>query len=139
MKVFICWLISLADILGVWSAVYMLIALGTRSTANLGEYAAYIPNNPHYAIAGCIAAIIPAIITAIFGIKNYDLTMSRGIIRWTSPLNFFKSSVAYFFKTLFLTGAVWAALITFCLFKCFPNTNFEWVLIAVKKFLHLFI
>ena len=56
MKIVICWLISIADTLGVFSFLYMLSALGTKPTDDLGEYAAYIPNNPHYAIAGGIAA-----------------------------------------------------------------------------------
>ncbi len=139
MKVFICWLISVADTIGLLSFIYMLSALGTKPEDDLGAYAAYIPNDFHYAVAGGVAAIIPAIATAIYGTLNYELTLSWAVIRWMSPLNIFKNRVVYFFKSLILSGAVWAALFTFCLFKCFPNTNFEWVLETVKRFVHLFI
>ena len=139
MKFVICWLISVADTLGVFSSLYMLFALGRRPGEDLGVFAAYLPNDFHYAWAGAVFAILPAIATAIYGTMNYDLTLSRGIIRWTSPLNYFENSVVYFFKSLILTGAVWAALITFFLFKCFPNYNFAWTLDMVKSFVHIFI
>lgn len=139
MRIFICWLITLSDLLGIPSGLYILYALGRHTAEDLGVYAAYIPTDFHVVVAGSVAAIIPAIATAMFGSINYNLLLSWAIIRWMSPLNIFTNKIYYFFKTLFLTGAVWAALITFFLYKCFPNTSFEWVLNMIKGFVHLFI
>lgn len=125
MKIFICWLINVCDWVGELSIVYMVIAFSTKPT-NCSWLNQYIPTDSHFAIAGGIMAVIPAIITAIYAALNYELVLSWAVIRWMSPLNIVTNQFFYFFKTLFLSGASWAALLTYLTFKLNPNANLEW-------------
>lgn len=128
MRVFICWLISMSDWVGELSLFYVFLVFGGADGIK-PEYAfiaEMIPPDIHFLIAGSVMAIIPAIITAIYGTINYDLVLSWAIVRWMSPLNIFTNQVFYFFKTLFLSGAAWAALFTYLTYKFFPNANLEW-------------
>lgn len=138
MRVFICWLINAADWVGELSIIYMVIAFSTKPT-NISWLNQYIPTDPYFSIAGALIAIIPAIITAIYATINYDLVLSWAVIRWMSPLNIVTNQFFYFFKTLFLSGAAWAAFITCLLFRLFPNENFKWSLNIMKSIYHLFV
>ena len=135
MRVFICWLISLSDWVGELSLYYVFLVF-SGSNSIKPEYAfiaEMIPPNIHFLVAGCVMAVIPAIITAIYGTINYDLVLSWAVVRWMSPLNIVTNQVFYFFKTLFLSGAAWAALFTYFTFKYFPNANLEWFTNMVKS------
>ena len=126
---FICWLISMSDWVGELSLYYVLLVLGGAGADNLKPdafLAGMMPPDIRFLVVGSVMAIIPAIVTAIYGTINYDLVLSWSIVRLMSPLNIFTNQVFYFFKTLFLSGAAWAALFTYLSFKYFPNTNLEW-------------
>lgn len=136
MRIFLCWLINVCDWVGELSIFYMFIAIQGNSFEFNEQYAflyKYFPVDGHFAILGGILAIIPALVTAIYAAINYDLVLSWAVIRWMSPLNIFTSIVFYFFKTLFLMGAVWAALFTYLTFKFFPNADLSWTTSFLKS------
>lgn len=128
MRVFICWLISMLDWVGELSLYYIFLSfVGSKEIKPEYAYIAEIvPDDIHFLLAGSIIAIIPAIITAVYGTINYDLVLSWAVVRWMSPLNVFSNQVFYFFKTLFLSGAAYAALFTYILFRYFPDTDLKW-------------
>lgn len=127
MRVFICWLINVCDWVGELSIVYMVIAVSENTQTNNTFLNDLIPTDIHFAIAGALMAIIPAFVTAVYATLNYDLLLSWAVIRWMSPLNIVTNQFFYFFKTLFLSGAAWAAILTILTFKLFPNANLEWI------------
>ena len=138
MRVFICWLINVCDWVGELSIVYLILAISKHETTS-DFINQYVPSDPHFAIAGGVMAIIPAIVTAIYATLNYELVLSWAVIRWMSPLNIVTSKIFYFFKTLFLSGAAWAALLTILSFKLFPNANMDWALNLLKIIIGVFI
>ena len=127
MRVFICWLINACDWIG-----------------GLSFYAWFVilPLWKKVVVFGSIVAIIPAFITAIYAAMNYELMLSRGMIRWMSPLNIVTNRFYYFFKVLFLSGAAWSVIISYCAHKFFPNENFDWLVPflknVVERISHLF-
>ena len=125
MRVFICWLINVCDWVGEISIYYMILALSEEAAQSNSFLSQYFPTNFHFAVAGAVLAIIPAIITAVYATLNYDLVLSWAIIRWMSPLNIVTNQFFYFFKTLILSGAAWAAFLTYLTFRLFPNANLE--------------
>lgn len=48
-----------------------------------------------------IASLILSIFTTIFAWNHYDETISRGLRRWTSNLDFFRGSVGFTLTTFF--------------------------------------
>lgn len=126
MKIFLCWLINVCDWVGELSIAYMLVAIVPHQATNSTFLNQLIPTDSHFALFGAMLAIIPAIITAVYATKNYDLVLSWAVIRWMSPLNIVSNQFYYFFKTLILMGAAWAALLTWLTFKLFPNLNLDW-------------
>lgn len=132
MKVFVCWLINVCDWVGELSIIYLLSAISEKPT-----YFAFLNNNipqdNRFVIAGALMAIIPAIVTAIYATLNYNLVLSWAVVRWMSPLNIITNQFFYFFKTLFLSGAAWAAFITYNMYKWFPNANLDWALPLLRK------
>ena len=138
MRVFICWLINVCDWVGELSIVYLILAISKHETTS-DFINQYVPSDPHFAIAGGVMAIIPAIVTAIYATLNYELVLSWAVIRWMSPLNIVTNKIFYFFKTLFLSGAAWAALLTILSFKLFPNANMDWALNLLKIIIGVFI
>ena len=137
MRVFICWLINVCDWVGELSIVYLILAISKHETTS-DFINQYVPSDPHFAIAGGVMAIIPAIVTAIYATLNYELVLSWAVIRWMSPLNIVTNKIFYFFKTLFLSGAAWAALLTILSFKLFPNANMDWALNLLKIIIGVF-
>ena len=138
MRVFICWLINICDWVGELSIVYLILAISEHDTTS-DLINQYVPPDPHFAIAGGVMAIIPAIVTAIYATLNYELVLSWAVIRWMSPLNIVTNQIFYFFKTLFLSGAAWAAILTILTFKLFPNANMDWALNILKNIIGIFI
>ena len=138
MRVFICWLINVCDWVGELSIVYLILAISEHDTTS-DLINQYVPLDPHFAIAGGVMAIIPAIVTAIYATLNYELVLSWAVIRWMSPLNIVTNQIFYFFKTLFLSGAAWAAILTILTFKLFPNANMDWALNILKNIIGIFI
>ena len=142
MKVFVCWLINVCDWVGELSIVYLLAAISGKPTsyAFLNNY---LPLDYRFVIAGALMAIVPAIVTAIYATMNYNLVLSWAVVRWMSPLNIVTNQFFYFFKTLFLSGAAWAAFLTCLVYKWFPNANLEWALPLMRKIgnyiYHLFV
>lgn len=133
MRVFICWLINVCDWVGELSIAYMFVAIVPHQATNSTFLNQIIPTDPHFAILGAMLAIIPAIVTAVYATMNYDLILSWAVIRWMSPLNIVSNQFYYFFKTLILIGAAWAALLTYLTFKLFPNLNLDWTGPFVRK------
>ena len=138
MRVFICWLISLCDWIGELSFIYVFIALTPHQATNNSFWDQVLPADPHFALVGGLMAIIPAIVTAVYATKNYDLVLSWAVIRWLSPLNIVTNQFFFFFKTLILSGAAWAALFTYFTFRWFPNANFDWTTRLIKSVFALF-
>ena len=113
MRVFICWLISVTDWIG-GLAIYFMIGVVPVLWGS-GVF-----------FLGAMAAIIPAFITATYAAINYELVLSWAVVRWMSPLNIVSNRFYYFIKTLVLSGASWALLISYLAHKLFPNETFEW-------------
>ena len=112
---------------------YMLVAIAPHQPTNSTFVNQLIPTDPHFALFGAMLAIIPAIVTAVYATLNYNLILSWAVIRRMSPLNIISNQFYFFFKTLILMGAVWAALLTCLTFKLFPNLNLDWTLPFVRK------
>lgn len=132
MKVFVCWLINVCDWVGELSIIYLLAAISEEPT-NYAFLNNYLPQDNRFVIAGAFMAIIPAIVTAIYATLNFNLVLSWAVIRWMSPLNIVTNQLFYFFKTLFLSGAAWAAILTFFMYKWFPNADLDWTLPLLKN------
>lgn len=139
MRIFICWLINLCDWVGELSIFYMLVSITPHQATNSHFMDQILPTDPLFAVAGAVMAIIPAIVTAIYATLNYKLVLSWAVIRWMSPLNIVTNQFFYFFKTLFLSGAAWAALLTYLIFKWFPNANLDWIPRLIKSIVGLFV
>lgn len=120
MRVFICWLINACDWLGAISFWFMI---------------AMAPILGNAFFLGVLAAIIPAVITAVYAAINYELMLSWAVIRWMSPLNIVTNRIFYFFKVLVLSGALWALIISYSAHKLFPNESFDWALVLFRKFI----
>lgn len=120
MRLFICWLISVTDWIGGLAIYIMFGVVPVMWGAGVFFW-------------GAMVAIIPAFITAIYAAINYELVLSWAVVRWMSPLNIVSNRVYYFIKTLVLSGAAWALLISYVSHKLFPNEDFEWTIPYVRN------
>ena len=126
MKILITWLISLlTDILG----PLVIIAMLFGNNDSLRQMHA----EGNYVIDFCAtAAVVPAILTAIYAAANYELTLSWAVLRWMSPLNVFSGRISHFFLTLILAGASWAMILIIGISYLFPNARFAWIVPFLK-------
>ena len=107
MKTFLCWGISklegLASLL-IWVVLFTLMAKGEKidSTPQL----AILP-----LIIAVVGAVIPAIFTAIYAVKNFDEVTSYSMLFHLSRSSMLDSKIGYFFRTMFTAGFCWAMVI----------------------------
>lgn len=107
MKTFLCWGISklegLAGLL-IWGMFFVLMAKGDK-----------IDPDPRIAILPLIIALagasVPAIITAIYAVRNFDEVTSYSMMFHLSRSSMLDSKIGYFFRTMFMAGLCWAMII----------------------------
>ena len=129
MKVFKFWLITnLTD----WIGAFVLIFLIFNNEAYHSILNKLHASNSYLIEFSAVAAIVPAIWIAIYAASNYELLLSSGVLRWTSPLNLFTGRMSFFLKTMTFSGATWFAIIGIFFQMLMPNVHFEWIVPILK-------
>lgn len=110
MKTFLCWGISklegLAALL-VWPAMFI---VGNYETKIFHEEQL---NADGWILLLCalLGAAIPAILTAIYAVRNFDEVTSYSMLFHFSRSTMLDSKIKYFFRTMFMAGFCWAIVI----------------------------
>ena len=110
MKTFLCWGISKLEGLAALLACLTMAVLAANETRILHEEQLNA-NGWILLLAALAGAAIPAIITAIYAIRNFDEVTSYSMLFHFSRSTMLDSKIRYFFRTMFMAGFCWAMVI----------------------------
>lgn len=110
MKTFLCWGISklegLAALL-VWPTLFI-VGAHEKRIMHVDQLNA---DGWILLLTAVVGAAIPAIITAIYAVRNFDEVTSYSMIFHFSRSTMLDSKIKYFFRTMFTAGFCWAMII----------------------------
>lgn len=110
MKTFLCWGISKLEGLAALLVCFTMGILAANETRILHEEQLNV-NGWILLITALAGAAIPAIITAIYAIKNFDEVTSYSMLFHFSRSTMLDSKIKYFFRTMFMAGFCWTMII----------------------------
>lgn len=107
MKTFLCWGISKLEALPallIWP-IMVVLSLKDQELTESGT---------ELVIFAMFSAAIPAILTAIYAVKNFEEVTSYSLLFYSSNTDLLDSKIRYFFRTMFAAGLCWAMVIFMC-------------------------
>lgn len=110
MKTFLCWGISKLEGLVALLACITLVILAANEARILHEDQLNV-SGWILLLSALVGAAIPAIITAIYAVRNFDEVTSYSMLFHFSRSTMLDSKIKYFFRTMFTAGFCWAMII----------------------------
>lgn len=110
MKTFLCWGISKLEGLAALLVCLTMFVLAANETRIMHVDQL---NAPGWILllTAILGATIPALITAIYAVRNFDEVTSYSMLFHFSRSTMLDSKVKYFFRTMFMAGFCWAMII----------------------------